>query len=184
MYVSKDKVFRMEIIWLYHNVPVAGYGGKQKMTELVARNYWWLGVIRDVGQYVNSCNMCQRMKNRMEMPVGKLKLSKVLEKPQIHLMVDFITKLSLVAGKDTILVVCNRLSKTMHFMATTKEILVEGLAQLFRNNIQKLHRLPESMVLDRGPQFAAELTKELNRVLDIETKLLTAFYSQTDGQTE
>ena len=40
------------------------------------------------------------------------------------------------------------------------------------------------MVLDRGPQFAAELTKELNRVLDIETKLLTAFYSQTDGQTE
>jgi len=40
------------------------------------------------------------------------------------------------------------------------------------------------MVLDRGPQFAAELTKELNRVLDIETKLSTAFYSQTDGQTE
>ena len=37
---------------------------------------------------------------------------------------------------------------------------------------------------DRGPQFAAELTKELNRMLGIKTKLLTAFHPQTDGQTE
>jgi len=39
-------------------------------------------------------------------------------------------------------------------------------------------------VLDRGPQFAVELTKELNKMLEIETRLLTAFYPQTDGQTE
>jgi len=39
-------------------------------------------------------------------------------------------------------------------------------------------------VSDRGPQFAVELTKELNRILGIRTKLSTAFYSQTDGQTE
>ena len=50
-------------------------------------------------------------------------------------MVDFITKLLLVAGKDTILVVCNRLSKMTYFVATTEETLVEGLAQLFRDNI-------------------------------------------------
>ena len=42
----------------------------------------------------------------------------------------------------------------------------------------------ESMVSDRRPQFAAELTKELNRMLGIETRLLMAFYPQTDGQTE
>jgi len=40
------------------------------------------------------------------------------------------------------------------------------------------------MVSDRGPQFAAELTKELNGMLDIKTKLSTAFHSQIDGQTE
>ena len=39
-------------------------------------------------------------------------------------------------------------------------------------------------MLDREPQFAAELTKELNRMLGIKTKLLTAFHPQTDGQTE
>ena len=75
------------------------------------------------------------MKNRTEKVVGKLKLSEVLEKPWTYLMVDFITKLLLVAGKDAILVVCNRLSKMTHFVATTEETLAEELARLFRDNV-------------------------------------------------
>jgi len=99
-------------------------------------------------------------------------------------MVDFISKLLVVAGKDAILVVCDKLSKMMYFVATTEEMSAEGLARLFRDNVWKLHGLPESVVLDRGPQFAAELTKELNRMLGIETRLSIAFHPQMDGQTE
>ena len=91
-------------------------------------------------------------------------------------MVDFITKLPLVAGKDAILVVCNKLSKMIHFVATTEGISAEGLARLFRDNIWKLHRLPESIVSDRGPQFAAEMMKELNSMLGIEMKLSISFH--------
>ena len=120
----------------------------------------------------------------MEELAGKLKLSEVPEKPWTHLMVDFITKLPVVAKKDAILVVYDRLSKMTHFVATTEGTLAEGLARLFGDNIWKLHRLPESVVSDRGPQFAAELTKELNRMLGIETRLSTAFHPQMDGQTE
>ena len=140
--------------------------------------------MRDVGRYVEGCDLCQRMKNRTEEVAGKLKLSEVPEKPWTHLMVDFITKLPVVAGKDVILVVCDRLSKMTHFVATTEETSVEGLTRLFRNNVWKLHGLPESMVSDREPQFAAELTKELNRMLGIETRLSIAFHPQTDKQTE
>ena len=43
--------------------------------ELVTRNYWWPSEIRDVGKYVEGCDLCQRMKNRTEEPAGKLKLS-------------------------------------------------------------------------------------------------------------
>ena len=132
--------------------------------------------MRDVGRYVKGCNICQKMKNRTEEVVRKLKLSKVLKKLWTHLMVDFITKLLLVAGKDTILVVCDRLSKMIYFVATMEGTSAEGLARLFRNNIWKLHRLLESVVLNRGPQFTVELTKELNRMLGIETKLPTAFH--------
>jgi len=154
------------------------------MTKLVMRNHWWLGVTKDIGRYVEEYDMCQRMKNRTEKVVEKLKLSKVPEKLWTHLMVDFITKLLLVAGKDAILVVCNRLSKMTHFVATTKETLVERLARLFRDNVWKLHGLLKSVVSDRGPQFAAVLTKKLNRMLEIETKLSIAFYPQTDEQTK
>ena len=99
-------------------------------------------------------------------------------------MIDFITKLPVVAGKNTIMVVCNQLSKMIYFVAMTEETLVEGLARLFRDNIWKLHGLLESVIFNRGPQFAAELTKELNRMLGIETKLLTVFHPQTNGQIE
>jgi len=44
------------------------------------RNYWWSKVIRDVGKYVNGCDMCQKMKNQIEILVGKPKLSEVLKK--------------------------------------------------------------------------------------------------------
>jgi len=140
--------------------------------------------MRDVGRYVEGYDLCQRMKNRMEEVVGKLKLSGVLEKLWTHLMVDFITKLPIVARKDMILVVCDKLSKITHFVTTTEGTSVEGLARLFRDNVWKLHGLPESVVSDKGPQFVAELTKKLNRMLGIEMKLSTAFHLQTDGQIE
>ena len=128
--------------------------------------------------------MCQKIKNRMETLAGKLKLNEVLEKPWTYLMVDFITKLLLVAGKDAILVVCNRLFKMTHFVATIEGTSAKRLARLFRDNVWKLYGLLESIMSDRRPQFAVKITKELNSMLEIETKLLTTFYPQTDSQTE
>ena len=42
----------------------------------------------------------------------------------------------------------------------------------------------ECVISDREPQFTVELTKELNRMLEIETRLLTVFYLQMDKQTK
>jgi len=81
VYVLKDEELRVEIIWLHHDVLVAGHRGGWKTMKLFIRNYWWSKVIRDVGKYVNSCDMCQKMKNQIKILVGKPKLSEVLEKP-------------------------------------------------------------------------------------------------------
>ena len=97
---------------------------------------------------------------------------------------DFITKLPMSKGHDSILVVCDKFSKMSHFVTTIEKTTVEGLARLFRDNVWKLHGLLKSVISDRGPQFAAGLIKELNKMLGIETKLSTAYYPQTDGQTE
>ena len=67
----------------------------------------------------------------------------ILEKPWMHISVDFITKLPLAQGYDLILVVVNRLTKIVHFIFTMEKTSAEGLTQLFRDNMWKLHRLPK-----------------------------------------
>jgi len=106
------------------------------------------------------------------------------EKPWMHILADFITKLPIAQRYDSILVVVDRLTKMVHFIPTTEKTSAEGLARLFRDNVWKLYGLPKSIISDRGPLFATGLMRELNQMLGIESKMLTAFHSQTDGQTE
>ena len=100
------------------------------------------------------------------------------------ILADFITKLSLAQGYNSILVVVDRLTKMVYFIPTIEKTLAEGLARLFRDNMQKLHGLPKSIILNRGPQFMAGLIQELNGMLGIKSKLSTVFHPQTDRQME
>jgi len=62
IYVPKGEL-RREIIQLHHNTPVGGHRERWKTMELVTRNYWWPGVTKEVGRYVDGCDACQRYKN-------------------------------------------------------------------------------------------------------------------------
>ena len=135
VYVPKDEKLRMEVIRLHHNMPIRGHGGQWKTVELVTRNFWWPGVTREVKQYVEGCDACQQNKNQTQPPVGKLMPNSIPEKVWTHISADFITKLPLAQGYDSILVVVDRFTKMAHFMPTTERTSVEGLAQLFRANI-------------------------------------------------
>jgi len=99
---------------------------------------------------MEGCNLCQRNKNQTEPPAEKLMPNTVLEKPWIHITANFIVKLLLIRGFDSILMVCNCLTKMVHFIPTTEKTSAEGLAILFRDNIWKLHGLPESIISNRG----------------------------------
>jgi len=145
---------------------------------------WLPEVTKEVGRYVDRCDVCQRYKNQNKAPAGKLMPNMIPEKPWSHISADFITKLPLAQGYNTILVVCDCFSKMVHFIATTEKTSAEGLAKLFQDHIWKLHGLPESIISDRGVQFAAGMMKELNNLLGIQTKLSTAYHPQTDGQME
>ena len=72
VYVLKNKKLRLEVIQLYHDVLVAKHEGILKMTELVTRNYQWLGVTKDIEKYMKECDLCQKMKNKTEVLVRKL----------------------------------------------------------------------------------------------------------------
>ena len=72
----------------------------------------------------------------------------------------------------------------VHFILTIEKMVAEGLARLFRDNVWKLHGLPESIISDKELQFTAGLMKKLNEMLGIKSKLSTAFHPQTNGQTK
>ena len=84
------------------------------------------------------------------MLAGKLRPNQVPERLWQYISVDFITKLPMSKGHDLILVVYDRFLKISHFVATTEKTTVEGLVRLSRDNMWKLHRLPESVILNRG----------------------------------
>ena len=105
-------------------------------------------------------SLYQRMKNRIKILTEKLMMNEILEKVQTYLTVNFITKLSLMAEKNVILVIYDKLSKITYFVPTIEKISVEKLVRLFKDNMQKLYRLLKSVISNRKPHFVTELTKE------------------------
>ena len=95
------------------------------------RQSWSPGIIKEIGKYVDGCDACQRYKNRSEAPAEKLMPNAIPEKPWSYILVDFITKLPLAQGYNTILVVYDCFSKIAYFIVTTEKTSAEGLAKLF-----------------------------------------------------
>ena len=97
---------------------------------------------------------------------------------------DFIGGLPNSQGKNTILVVVDRLSKYAHFIALAHPYSALTIAQLFLDHIYKLHSLPKSIVSDRDPVFVSNFWRELFKLQGVKLKYSIAYHPQTDGQTE
>jgi len=80
VYVPKDDKLRAEIIRLHHDMPVGGHRGQWKIVELVTQNFWWPGITKEVKQYIEGCDACQRNKNCTEQLAGKLMPNSIPEK--------------------------------------------------------------------------------------------------------
>ncbi len=163
-----DKELRQDIISLYHNSTMAGHGGAEKTFKLVSRYYSWEGLCSQVTDYCSRCEQCARMKPTNVPPGGKLKPNPIPEGPWQDISADFITDLPESNGFNTILVVVDRFSKEVVFIPTDKTVTALGTAKLYRDNVWKVHGLPHSLISDHGPQFAAQLMKDLEKMLKID----------------
>jgi hypothetical protein len=141
---------------------------------------------RYIGKYTSTCNLCIRTKTQRRQPVGELRVRPlpIPDTPWVTVSVDFIVELPESSGHDAVMVVVDSMTKTAHLIPTFITVSAAGTARLFVQHVWKLHGLPRKVVSDRGPQFVAEFTRELYRMLGIKVTATTAYHPQGDGQTE
>ena len=87
-------------------------------------------------------------------------------------------------GIDAILVIVDQFTKMIRLKATTTNILSEGIAKIYRDEIWKLHGVPRTILSNQGPQFMSKFIEKFTKVLGTKRKLSMAYHPQTDGQTE
>jgi hypothetical protein len=102
--------------------------------------------------------------------------------PRSHLSVDFITWLPPSQGLITILVVIDRFSKAALFIALPKLLSSKETADLA--DVYRLHRLPQDIISDCGPQFVTRYRKAFCSLLGAPVSLSSGFHPQSNGHTE
>jgi transposase InsO family protein len=81
-------------------------------------------------------------------------------------------------------VIVDRLTKVAHFLLVRTNYSGERLAQLYVDNIVKLHGVPNRIVSDKGTQFTSRFWKSLHKAMGTKLDFSSAYHPQTDGQTE
>ncbi|GJS34367.1 retrotransposable element Tf2 [Tanacetum coccineum] len=137
-----------------------------------------------VKQMIRDCDVCQRQKPDLSAYPGLIQPLPIPERIWKEVSMDFIEKLPTSHGKSVILVVVDRLSKYAHFIILAHPFTASQVAQVFLDQVYKLHRLPESIVSDRDKVFLSNFWKALFAKLKVKLKLSIAYHPQIDGQTE
>ncbi|GJS86989.1 putative reverse transcriptase domain-containing protein [Tanacetum coccineum] len=98
---------------------------------------------------------------------------------------DFITKLPKTSnGHDTIWVIVDRLTKSVHFIPTRETYSMKTLTRLYIKEIVSRHEVPISIILDRDSHFTSRLWQSLQSALGTQLDMSTAYHPETDGQSE
>jgi hypothetical protein len=176
---------RLEILRDNHDSKIAGHLGVEKTTDAIKRKFYWPRLGRTVKAYVLSCDDCQRNKPHQRQPAGLLQPLPIPKGRWEDIAMDYIVQLPRTArGHDAILVVVDRLTKRAHFISTRTNVTAMETAQLFVDNVFRLHGLPRTIVTDRDTRFVGNFWRSLFSLLDVKLTPSTSFHPQTDGQTE
>ncbi|GJS58932.1 putative reverse transcriptase domain-containing protein [Tanacetum coccineum] len=159
--------------------------GADKMYYDLRDRYWWLGMKKDIAEYVSRCLTCLKVKAEHQRPSG------LLQQPEIPIWkwegiaMDFVTKLPRTSsGHDTIWVIMDRLTKSAHFLPMREDYKMERLTRLYLNKIVSRHGLPFLIISDRDSRFTSRFWQSMQETLGTHLDMSMAYHPQTDGQSE
>jgi hypothetical protein len=184
LYLSKQSKIKSTVLSELHATPTVGHSGFTKTYDQVKHSFFWDGMKQDIRKFVAECEVCQHNKGETVESPGTLQ--PLLISPAIwkDISMEFITGLPKSGNKSVIMVVVDCLSKYAHFCALHHPFTTSTVAQIFMDQVFKLHGMPHSIVSDRDPNFTSIFWQELFKLQGTQLHLSSAYHPQTDGQTE
>lgn len=184
VYVGETGGLRQKIVPQIHQSNLGGHAGIHGTYQRVKLTFQWPGIQKQIKEMVESCPICQINKPEHVKSPGLLQPLPILDQAWAYITMDFIEQLPKSRGKKMIWVVVDRLTKYSHFIALAHPISASTLAQVFIEEIYRLHGLPTYIVSDRGTIFTSQFWREMMQQLGVQQQLSTSYDPQTDGQTE
>ena len=160
-----------------------GYFGAKKTEEVLSTHFFWPRMRRDVERYMARCATCQKAKSRLN-PHGLYMPLLVPSTPWADISMDFMLGLPRTKReRDSIFVVVDRFSKMAYFIPCHKSDDAVHIADLFIQEIIRLHGMPSTIVLDRDAKFLSHFWRTLWNKLGTKLLFSTTCHLQTDRQT-
>lgn len=184
IWIGHNKLLQQKILANLHTAAVGGHSGILVTYQRVKQLFSWPGMRKDVQEFVQHCDICQRAKSEHVKYPGLLQPLEVPSQSWQVITMDFIEGLPKSASFDCILVIVDKFSKFAHFLPLKHPFTAFGVAQLFMEHIHSIHGLPQAIVSDRDRVFTSSLWKELFRRAGTQLRMSSSYHPQSDGQTE
>ena len=168
-----------------HSSAYATHPGSTKIYKTLKEHYWWNGMKKEIASFISKCLTYQHVKAEHYKPAGKIQLLPIPVWKWEKITMDFVTGLPRTQRQhDAIWVIVDRLTKSAHFLPINVKDSLEKLAQLYVDEIVRLHGVPISIVSDRDLRFTSRFWPSLQAVLGTRLHFSTTFHHQKDGQSE
>ena len=175
----------MAILKEMHNVMHDGYPRYQKTVATVKSHYFWLGMKKEIVEYIARCMECKKVKVEHRHPTGLLKPLPIPEWKWEVVTMDFITEFPRTGKQDdSIIVVVEKLTKYAHFISLKTTHKVTDVADIFMKEVARLHGIPKTIVSNRDPKFTSNLWKGLFKGFRMSLNFSTTYHPESDGQTK
>ena len=182
--VPKNHQLRKQILDEAHISKFSIHPGSTKMYQDLKQDFWWTRMKREIARYVFECDACQRVK------ASHLKVASTLQPLPIpswkweNISMDFVGLPNTSQKHDSIWVIVDRLTKTAHFIPVNTTYYAKKYAEIYLDQIVRLHEIPKTIISDRGAQFIAHFWEQLQESLGTKLIRSSAYHPQTDGQTK
>jgi hypothetical protein len=185
VYIPNVQELKLVILKEMHNVTYVGHPGYHNTMEAVKSHYFWLGLKREIAEYITRCMECQKVKAKHRHPAGLLQPLPIPEWKWEVVTMDFIIGFSRMSKQhDSIMVVVDKLTKDSHFIPLKTTHKVADVVDIFLKEVARLHRIPKMIVSDRNPKFTSNFWKELFKGFGTNLNFSTAYHPESNGQTE